>query len=250
MTHAVTVENIRPEPGVENDLPRFCLEPDVVEAKRLLAWVNSICLAYLIIGIIGLQPRPIVIQKRAVSTEDAVPAVIEPLLTPVQAVTPDSSPDESTDDRSDGPAVVAVTVDSPAVAFSVPTVGNVLVALNAAAAPPANPMKGVASLSLKDLKVEGAGGLGQIENIGVTGIGGSRPPPNYPRESLMEREQGTVLLQIEVDDSGKVVAVTVQDSSGHMRLDRAAADHVKRHWFFELGKGKRLYHCPIVFQLQ
>jgi protein TonB len=132
-----------------------------------------------------------------------------------------------------------VVVDSPAVAFAVPTVGNVLVPMGMAQAPPANPMQGVAPLSAP-----------RIEQIGVTGIGGSRPPPVYPRESLLNREQGTVVLLIEVDESGKITSVQVKESSGYPRLDQASVDHVRRRWFFALGKGKRVYESPIIFQLK
>src|SRR5439155_26326834 len=141
----------------------------------------------------------------------------------------ESPPEKSTDT---GPSVVAVTVDSSAVAFSVPTVGNLLVPLNVAPPPPANPMKGAVAIRSGYIEVEK--GIGsQVEQIGVTGISGSRPAPLYPQESLANKEQGTVVLQIEVDASGRVTAVTVKESSGLLRLERAAADHVRRHWFFE-----------------
>src|SRR5437867_5274087 len=72
--------------GLENDLPRFCMEPDMVESNRALAWLNAICFVYLLIGIIGLNPPPISINKKSLAQEEAVPTVIEPLITPVQQV--------------------------------------------------------------------------------------------------------------------------------------------------------------------
>ena len=47
-----------------DNLARFCLEPDVSETRRALAWVNAICFAYLLIGLIGLKPPPIEVVKR------------------------------------------------------------------------------------------------------------------------------------------------------------------------------------------
>src|SRR5436309_15052809 len=78
----------------ENDLARFCLELDPAESKRALAWVNSICLVYLIIGIMGLKP-PAPVINRTPPAEEVIPTVIEPLVTPIQTVTADSSAEES-----------------------------------------------------------------------------------------------------------------------------------------------------------
>jgi periplasmic protein TonB len=222
-----------------DDLPRFCLEQDPVESKKTLAWVNSICLVYLIIGFIGLKPPPIVINKRPEAQEEAVPVLVEPLVTAVPTVTAESTPEQVEASREESGAGVAVVMDSPAVAFSVPTVGNVLVPLSMAQAPPAHPMQATTPISSV-----------HIEQINVTGIGGNRPPPMYPMASIMAKEQGTVILSIEVGESGRVDSVTVKQSSGYSRLDKAAAEHVRRAWFFSPARGKRVYECPIVFQLQ
>jgi TonB family protein len=223
--------------GFSDDLARFCLEADPAEANRRLAWIDSICLAYLVIGLIGLHSRPLEISKK-LSKEDVVPTVIEPAVNPVQQVSPDSGPEERAPESSAGD-VVAVTVDSPAVVFSVPTVGNLLVPESMAQAPPAHPMQGAVPLS-----------SAKIELIRSTGVGGRRPAPVYPYESMRDREQGTVVLLIEVDESGKPASVTVKESSGYWRLDRAAADWVKRYWFFGQATEKRMYESPIIFQLQ
>lgn len=54
------------------------------------------------------------------------------------------------------------------------------------------------------------------------------PPPAYPMMSRRKREQGVVLLNVLLDETGRVAKVTVQSSSGHQRLDRAALDAVRR----------------------
>jgi len=58
---AADVAAVRPGEPVsaaawEDDLPRFCLELEPAESNRALAWVISICLAYLIVGLIGIRP--------------------------------------------------------------------------------------------------------------------------------------------------------------------------------------------------
>jgi protein TonB len=223
--------------GYSDDLARFCLEPDRAESNRRLAWINSICLVYLIIGILGLHPLPLEVSKRA-SVEEAVPTVIEPVVNPVQQVSPDSGPQAAPSESSAGD-VVAVTLDSPAVAFSVPTIGNLLVPSSMAQAPPVHPMQGAVPLN-----------TAKIEIINPTGTGGRRPAPPYPYDSMMHKEQGTVVLLIEVDQTGRPSSVTVKESSGFSRLDRTSSEWVKRYWFFGPGEAGRLYESPIVFQLQ
>lgn len=56
----------------------------------------------------------------------------------------------------------------------------------------------------------------------------------YPQQSLIRREQGTVLLRVFVNAGGDPEQVEVQRSSGSRNLDRAAVDAVKR-WRFRAG---------------
>ncbi len=58
------------------------------------------------------------------------------------------------------------------------------------------------------------------------------PPPPYPRTALQRRIQGTVVLRIHVDASGRPLRVSVENSSGSLLLDRAAAEFVKARWHF------------------
>lgn len=77
--------------------------------------------------------------------------------------------------------------------------------------------------------------------------------PAYPPISRRMREQGRVLLRVEVDPDGRVVAIELAQSSGHGRLDEAALAAARR-WRFAPAKlgdtqvaGRAL--VPIVFQL-
>lgn len=47
--------------------------------------------------------------------------------------------------------------------------------------------------------------------------------PDYPRESLMNEEQGEVLISVYVDANGKVKEAKVKRSSGSRTLDKAAS---------------------------
>jgi periplasmic protein TonB len=61
------------------------------------------------------------------------------------------------------------------------------------------------------------------------------PPPTYPPAARQRHYQGTVLLDVLVDEGGKVGELRVARSSGHHLLDTAALNGV-RHWRFEPGR--------------
>jgi TonB family protein len=54
--------------------------------------------------------------------------------------------------------------------------------------------------------------------------------PTYPEMSVMTQEQGISLLQVEIGADGVPTNITVLKSSGSVRLDEAARDHVKSFW--------------------
>ncbi|GAB1394147.1 energy transducer TonB [Rhodocyclaceae bacterium] len=56
-----------------------------------------------------------------------------------------------------------------------------------------------------------------------------RASPTYPAQSRRLGEEGTVILRVELDESGRVANARVNQSSGHARLD-AAALTIVRTW--------------------
>lgn len=59
-----------------------------------------------------------------------------------------------------------------------------------------------------------------------------KPPPEYPRAALRNRESGTVLVRVAVDASGMPSDVTLEKNSGSRDLDRAALEAVGK-WRFQ-----------------
>jgi periplasmic protein TonB len=57
-------------------------------------------------------------------------------------------------------------------------------------------------------------------------------PPPYPIAEVRAGVQGTVLLRVRVDESGKPVQVVILKSSGSHALDEAARNHVLAAWRF------------------
>ena len=51
--------------------------------------------------------------------------------------------------------------------------------------------------------------------------------PVYPKEAISRKAEGTTLLDIEVDDQGKVSNTNVLSSSGHDDLDQSAMNFIK-----------------------
>lgn len=79
------------------------------------------------------------------------------------------------------------------------------------------------------------------------------PPPIYPEWSRTHGEEGTVVLEVEVQASGRCGDVRVLHSSGSRRLDAAAVTAVRR-WVFRPAKRWQLpvsfwVEIPITFEL-
>lgn len=64
-----------------------------------------------------------------------------------------------------------------------------------------------------------------------TPIADSMPTPVYPRASIRQKEQGTVVLQARVTTEGKAVDIKVIESPGFSRLERAAIRAMEKAHF-------------------
>ncbi len=80
------------------------------------------------------------------------------------------------------------------------------------------------------------------------------PKPRYPESARRRGHHGTVVLEVLVDDSGRVETLRLFKSSGHIILDKAALSTVEK-WRFEPGirgrdKVKMWVRVPIRFHLE
>ena len=220
---------------LKDELARLCLPGAGRDPNRKLAWINSICILFLIVGIVGAA-SPRVPIRIAPPIEEIAPVVLEPA--PAQTVTPNENVNPSEEPPPQAQNVVVVVPNAPNINFSVPTIGNLVAPSAMATAPPLNPLQ----------PVEPVRSLAQISN---TGSSGSRPQPPYPPIALDQGQQGTVALLLSADAAGNVTSVQIKQSSGFPILDRATVDFIKRHWQLPSGAStNQLFETSITYQLQ
>lgn len=83
---------------------------------------------------------------------------------------------------------------------------------------------------------------------------GTKTTVPYPKQSLINREQGTVILRVLVGADGTPQTIEIQRSSGYARLDHAARDAVKTWSFHPAMRGGAASSAwalvPVTFNLQ
>lgn len=237
LLNAMNADRTTPGSALRSELARFSLCGPREEFDQKLPWVNSICILILLIGVLGARRGSISAQAPP-PVEVVVAAIVEPMPPPAQSPPETQTQEKSDQDKTDTPQVVVVTPDAPNINFSVPTIGNLVVASAIATAPPLNPMRPIAPLNRQPVNLENTGGSGE------------RPQPPYPKIALDQGQQGRVTLLIAADDSGNITSIEVKESSGFPMLDRGALDHVKHHWILPRGTGTRLFETSINYRLE
>jgi TonB family protein len=228
---------------LSDDVARLCLPREFKDSHRKLAYANSICALFLIVGLVGLKTPQTIARSQGRELPDPVPVVfMDPLEPPGRSIL---SMQEDPEDIIDQPVrtidiPVVAPVDAADVAFPVPVEGRVAVAPSARFVPPPPPAIATpepaapVNLNLDSLR---------------TTQGGSYPPPAYPEVALRNRQQGTVTVEIFVGPDGAVTGTRIQSSSGHRALDEAAVEVVEKRWRFPAGS-PRHYSWACVFQLR
>jgi TonB family protein len=211
---------------LKDELSRLCLPTADRDPNRKLAWINSICLLFLLIGVIGARRAPNFVEPPP-RPQEIVPTIVEPAPLPAEI----QKTQHTEQEKTEAPQVVAVTLDTPAINFSVPTIGNLVVPTAIAQANTATILKTA------------------ILRINSTGTSGERPQPPYPKIALEEAEQGSVKLSMTVDQDGVITDIQVRESSGYPVLDRSAMEFVKWHWKIPPMNGTRFFETTITYKL-
>jgi protein TonB len=196
---------------LKDELARCCLPAAGRDTNLKLAWVNSICVIFLLIGIIRIVVEPVTLPPEQTAEKKEEPKA-----------------------ENDQPQVAVVIPQAPNINFSVPTIGPLVVPANLAAAPPLEPLRTTAV----------------INSLNSTGTGGERPQPPYPKIALQQGQQGAIRLLLGGDAAGNVISVDVKESSGFPFLDRATVEFIKRRWHLPPGAGGQWFQTRITYQLQ
>jgi TonB family protein len=223
---------------LSSELARLSLPAEYIDNYRRLAWVNSICFLFLLIGLIGIR-SPAVMVKPLSKPPEVAELTLPPPDTqpkpPVEVKEEEPAPDDAPIETPQVATIVAAA-DSPNVAFAVPVEGAVAITKEVRFAPPPPPKMQAAPPKPT-----------QFDPNAMNG--GFFPDPSYPGFALRNRYQGTVVLEFTVEASGKVTSVKVQKTSGFPVLDEAAMKAVQERWRFPPG-GQRYYYKPFEFKLQ
>ena len=223
---------------LSSDVARLSLPSEYRDDYRTLAWVNSICFLFLLIGIVGLKAPRVIVRPLAEMAEpvplEVLPPEEVPKIQPQEVTEEEPAP---TDAPIDAPPIITIVAPADAqVPFAVPTEGVVALSPQATfippppAQPPPAPARGP-------------------QQFNPNAQGGFFPDPLYPAFAMRNRQQGTVVLEFTVDASGAVTSVKVQKTSGFNLLDEAAMKVVKERWKFPPGS-PRYYFNKFTFELK
>ena len=214
--------------AVASDLSKLCLPQEYKDSSRRLAWVNSICCLFLLIGFVGLNPPRVHLKPLSEVTE-IVPVVIIPPddVPPPKPAEQPPEPEPTAETTTDAPVVATVVAaDASAAAFAVPVEGPVVLAPTRFAAPPPPVLK--APPETKRVALQSA----------EEDWGGSSNQPDYPGLAQRNGYQGTVTLEITFDPTGAVQSTKVLKSSSYSILDNAAMVKVKNSLRLRVAPGE------------
>ena len=240
-----------PQLQLRSELARLCLPAANRDPDRKLAWVCSICLLFLLIGIFGAK-APVSAITPVKPFDDALPVILEQATPPPTVTTEPQKIEEPAKSTADAPQIVAVNLDSPAINFAVPAIGNILLPKGMVALSQITPLpdKGMVAMPQTTALRETAPIKRLPAALNSTGRTGERPAPEYPPLALRRGLQGSVTLSITVDESGLITAIAVKRSSGYSLLDHSALDFVKKHWIIPPAADSRQYESTITYRLR
>ncbi len=221
-----------------DELARLCLpEQHADNSYRTLAWINSICALFVLAALVGLKaPRLTIRPLQQVEEPIPIEVVDDKSIDPQGPPRP--GPDKPRNDMANNvglPPIPAIVPPERAHGgFELPGV-----------TPVNSPEPGFTTNSPLPGPATEKPTVFNASNGGE----GVFPPPRYPAVAQRNRYQGTVTIEIMVNESGKVARASVFKTSGFAVLDQAALDVVVSHWQFLPGP-KRWLHWPCSFELR
>lgn len=183
-------------------------------------------------------PPPLQVEVLEVElTEDDLPVIAEappamPLL--------ETPPPLALLDAPVLPALQEVAAPDAVVAFPLPVTGPVQV-VETERATYARPVEVTQEIAVPS-------GLPEVRTL-VHGQGeGRQPKPEYPRQALRKRQEGTVVVRFTVGTNGRVHEAALTERSPWPLLNASALRVIRDRWRFADG-GVRVYEVAIRFEL-
>lgn len=239
-------------------------EVDLTPLGVLALWTSCALTAAVGLGdrSLGTRPPVVTLMSAQSSAASAVDVEIEPV-TPQsagrsQAVAAPIVPPADVAPAASVPPMPPLATVLPAAAFAVvekspqaarPSPTTVPVAKSNPT--PAVAMSAVASASAQKSSAapSGSPGAAAVQQL-VYGQGeGVQPPPLYPREAQLGRQQGVVVVRFEIDSTGAVTAADAVTKCPWPLLNQSAVRTVKETWHFAAGN-PRTFNVAIQFRLQ
>jgi periplasmic protein TonB len=228
-------------------------EVAIVPICTMVIWLG--CLGVGIAGALIPYPRPRAPENEQAPVQAQVMHVeltndpsprpdIDPARSPVPV--PQFAPPAPPEQAAVPPAqpLVTLAVPSPSIAFAQPTKSPSRI-VDARQAASAQPQPVAATLPSAGRETATPAAPKQL----TYGEGeGRQPKPEYPREAIMARQQGTVVVQFTVGEDGRVQSAKAASPCPFAMLNQAAVRAVRETWRFREGP-KRVFEVSIEFEL-
>ena len=233
---------------LKSDIAQFCFPAASRDSYAKYAYANSIFLAFLIIGIVGIAKTPVITEKAMPEVLDFMPVDLPP---PVDTPPP-PEPEEITDAPVEPPRR---TPSRPSwwprpnanVAFSVP-VGRQCSGDPERGAWPRHPPAVFGGRRRRPRPPPSAPAVMRM-NRGKGGPPGVFPNPPFIPNLLKSGESASVEIYLEVDADGTKTLVELKRPSGVRELDQKVLQHVRTRWRFEPIGEARKYTWEYVMQV-
>jgi protein TonB len=245
-------------------------QPPILPIGALVLWVGC-----LLVGVLGLAagypqvhaqaqpPKLVPVEVRVVKVDLAAPTA-QPASSEdpasSSAAEPAAMPGSAAMHEATVPPLPAVALPSPGIAFAVPVEGPVRIVAAQAAIPVAR----VSPATHSPTAGTGPSAAGYhtggvmtppavpvpppVTRLTIGQGEGDQPLPEYPRESILGRQEGTVLVRLGVGADGRVLWAQVIAPCPWPLLNQSAVRTVREAWQFHAGP-PRVYEVPIQFQL-
>lgn len=214
-----------------------------------------------------LPDRPIPISFTLVPEEQSPPPVPEPLPAPKTQIASPTAPASMARTRPDAAQLPKTVERTPSAEPASPNPAEQLAALKrpandeitevAKVRPPQTSQATQVSFPAVAVNsaapsLDGAPKSGDNPTVGTESpdalarpLYKKNPEPNYPASARRRRQEGVVLLKVQVSEEGKATRVELQHSSGFASLDDTAL-HAVKTWEFEPARsGSRRVPCAI-----